>query len=134
MALERREPCLPFGELGPQPREERGAIGLVTRRIRRIDPRQRFEDRAGDDLGVLRIEPVMRIAAAMRMAVARADAHPAQLQRCDAVRRIDIAGPAAADRAVASLRKQPIGPQIVIEPDAHQHARCFSRSTSCGLG
>ena len=121
--LERRQFRFPFGQLRAQASEEGRAIGLVTCRIGRIDPRQRFEDSGGDDLGILRVEPIMRIAAAMRMTVARADAHPAQFQHRDGERSIDIAGAAAADLAVGGLREQAIDPQVVVEPDAHQHAR-----------
>ena len=65
----------------------------------------------------------MRIAAAMGMTVAGADAHAAKLQHGNGERGIDIAGAAAADLGLAGLRKQAIDPQIVVEPDAHQHAR-----------
>ena len=73
-AAQRRELRLPFLELAVEAREEGQPVGLVGRRVGRIDARQRLEDVAGDDLGILRIEPVVRIAAAVGMAVAGADA------------------------------------------------------------
>ena len=76
----------------------------------------------------------MRVSAAMGVAVAGADAHPAKLQHSNGKRSIDIAGAAAADLRSASLCQQAIDPQIVVEPDAHEQLRFFSRSTSCGLG
>ena len=65
----------------------------------------------------------MRVAAAMSMAVAGADAHPAKLQHGNGERGIDIGRAAAADLGPAGLRQQAIDPQIVVEPDAHEQAR-----------
>ena len=76
----------------------------------------------------------MRVAAAMGMAVAGADAHPAQFQHRDGERGIDIARPAAADVGLAGLREQAIEPQIVVEPDAHEHARILQAQDVLRLG
>ncbi len=76
----------------------------------------------------------MRIAAAMGMAVAGADAHPAKLQHGNGERSIDIAGAAAADLGLAGLCKQAIDPQIVVEPDAHEQARILQAQDVLRLG
>ena len=67
----------------------------------------------------------MRVAAAMRVAVARPDAHPAQLEHRDAARCIDVERAAAGDLRAAGLRQQAVGPEVVIEPDPHEQARGF---------
>ncbi len=76
----------------------------------------------------------MRVAAAMGMAVAGADAHAAQLQHGDGERGIDIAGAAAADLRSAGLRQQAVDPQIVVEPDAHEQARILEAQDVLRLG
>ena len=110
-ALERRERRLPCAELLVQARDKCRAPRLVVGGVIRIDPRQRLEKRRGDDLGILRIEPVMRVAAAMGVAVARPDAHPAKLEHRDAARRIDVERAAAGDLRAAGLRKQAVEPR-----------------------
>ena len=62
----------------------------------------------------------MRIAAAMGMAVAGTDAHPAKLQHGYGKRGIHIGRAAAADLRPAGLHQQAVDPQIVVEPDAHE--------------
>jgi hypothetical protein len=64
--------------------DENRALRLVIGSVIRIDPRKCFEKRRGYDLGILGIEPVMRVAAAVGVAVARPDAHPAKLEHGDA--------------------------------------------------
>ena len=121
-AVQRRELCLPLLELGLKPREEGEAIGFVARRVCRVDARKAREDVGGDDLGVLGIEPIVRIAAAVGVAIAGPDAHAAHVERRDRERGVDVARLAAAG-AGAGLREQPVEPQIEIEPDPHHDAR-----------
>ena len=123
MAFERASFVSHSASFALQPSEKSLPVGFVRRGIGRIDPRQRFKDVGGDGLGVLGIEPIVRVAAAMGMAVAGADAHPAQLQHGNGERGVDIAGAAAADLGLAGLCKQAIDPQIVVEPHAHEQAR-----------
>ena len=136
MPLQRRKSRLPFGRACRRGARGRPAGWLRKRSgVGRIDPRQAFEDVGGDDLGIFRIEPIMRIAAAMCVTVARSDGDAANLQRCDAERGIDIAGAAALDVACRlDALEQAVEPEIVIEPDAHDEARILQPHYVLRLG
>src|SRR4029077_18557840 len=95
-------------------------IGFVYCGIGRVHPRQGFNNVGGYGFGVLRIQPIMRVSATMRVAVARTDAHPAKLQHSNRKRSIDVSRAAAADLRSTSLGQQTIDPQIVVEPDAYE--------------
>ena len=120
--VEPAQPCLPFFQLGVEPCEKCKTVGLVAGGTGWVDAHESLEDRAGDDLRVLGIEPIMRVAAAVSMTVAGTHAHATKLQHGDGERGIDIARTAASQLGLAGLRQQAIEPQIVVEPDAHHHA------------
>ena len=124
----------PFCQLCIQTREKCLPIGFVDCGIGRVDPRQCFKNVGGDGFGVLRIQPIMRVSAAMSMAVAGTDAHPAKLQHSDRKRSIDVSRAAAADLRSASLHQQAIDPQIVVEPDAHEQLRLLESQHVLRLG
>ena len=98
---------------------------LVVGGVIGIDPRQRLEKRRGDDLGILRVEPVMRVAAAMGVAVARPHAHAAKLEHRDAARGIDVERAAAGNLGASGLREKAISPEVVVEPNPYEQARRF---------
>src|SRR5712691_10100363 len=81
-AAQRRKPLIPVLQPALEAREEGKPVARVDIRVSRIDARKRRQDVAGDDLGIVRIEPVVRIAAAVRMSLA-ADAQPAHIERRD---------------------------------------------------
>jgi hypothetical protein len=111
----------PLGPLPVEALEEGEAVGLIALRVRRIQAHQGLEDRAGDHLGVRRVEPVVRIAAAVRVAVAGPDAPGTDIEQCDIGRRIDMASAAPLQFAVAGLLEQPVQPQVVVNAHAQHH-------------
>ena len=69
MPSQRCEPRLPLRELGGEPGEEGGPVGVVVRGVGRIDARQRLEMVAVMISALVGIEPVVWIAAAVGVAV-----------------------------------------------------------------
>ena len=108
----------PFCHLGVEAREEGEAIRLIAHGIRGIEARQGFEDRAGDHLGVGGVEPVMGVAAPVRMAVASADPARTHVEEGHVRGRVDISGRSALHRGVARLTQQFVEPQVVVDADA----------------
>src|SRR5262245_24448370 len=126
-AVQRGELRFPFLELAVKAGQKCLSVGFVDRRALRVDAGQTFQDIGSDDLGVLRIEPIVRIAAAVGVPVARPDGEAAHFEGGNPERRVDVAGRAAADVA-AGLGEQPVEPEIEVEPDPHHglgalHAR-----------
>ncbi len=120
---ERAQLAFPFRQFCIQAREKCLPVRFIGRGVCRIDPRQGLKNVCGDGLGVLRIEPIVRIAAAMGVAVSGTDAHSAQLKYSYCKRRIDIGGPAAADLRPPHLCQQAINPEVIVETDAHEQPR-----------
>ena len=82
-AAQRRKPLVPVLQLAVEAREEGKPVGRVGIHMGGINACKRRQDIAGDDLGIARIEPVMRIAAAVRMPLA-AYAQPTHIKRRNA--------------------------------------------------
>src|SRR4051812_18978257 len=89
-ALEGRQSFVPLPDFLAKAREKGVSVGLVVAGVCRVDARQSRQDVCGDELGVLRVKPVMRIPAAMRVTIAGSNADAAHLECGDSEGRVDI--------------------------------------------
>ena len=104
-----------------------------------VEPHERLKIVPCDHLGIGGIEPVVRVAAAMRVAVARSDAAAAYVEERDIGRGVDVAGAAALDGGVARLLEELVEPEVVVEAHAQHrlrlaHAREILRARLEALG
>ena len=118
-ALERRQSFLPFADFLGKTRQKGLPVGLVGLGVIGVDARQSRQNVGGNELGVFRVKPVMRITAAMRVTIARSKADAAHLQCRDSVRRVDIGWASPLDVGLCGCLQQAVEPKVVIKSNTH---------------
>ena len=107
---------LEFGKEAP-------AIGHHAFALRRHRADENLGGGCGNEGGVVGIEPIVRVRHAVRMSAFVDYALPADFEKWNACRGVQIGVATAHEALVADPAGQRIQPVIVAEPDPHQHVR-----------